>query len=178
MANEEDLESPPPHPKSKLMPIFLIVNSVLMVGLVALQFLKPSGDDEESNAPQAAAAAPPPPPASPTGEPIDPKTGLPMRGPTIGLGEYVVHLRNPDMDRYARFEFQAQLGRDSDIDYIKLMQPEIRDRFIAYLNDRSLEELTGSAGLEKVKSDLFERLDTIIPGRRVKALFLTEFVIQ
>ena len=28
-------------------------------------------------------------------DPIDPKTGLPMRGPTIGLGEYVVHLRNP-----------------------------------------------------------------------------------
>lgn len=177
MAVEEDMESPPPHPKSKLMPLFLIVNSVLMVGLVALQFLKPSGDEEEAaNAAQAAQG--PVSTSTPSGEPVDPKTGLPMRGPTIGLGEYVVHLRNPDMDRYARFEFQAQLGRDADIEYIKLMQPEIRDRFIAYLNDRSLEELTGSAGLEKVKSDLFERLDTIIPGRRVKALFLTEFVIQ
>lgn len=178
MANEEDLESPPPAPKSKLIPIFLIVNAIAMGGMIVIQFIKSGGDEEAAKAPQQVAAPPPPPAAGPAGEPIDPKTGLPMRGPTIGLGEYVVHLRNPDMDRYARFEFQAQLGRDSDIDYIKLMQPEIRDRFIAYLNDRSLEELTGSAGLEKVKSDLFERLDTIIPGRRVKALFLTEFVIQ
>jgi flagellar FliL protein len=177
MANEEEMDSPPPERKSKLMPIFLAVNSLMMLGLVALQFLKSGGEDVDTNAPAPSHQAPPP-PATAGGEPLDPKTGLPMRGPTIGLGEYVVHLRNPDMDRYARFEFQAQLGRDSDIEYVKIMQPEIRDRFIAYLNDRSLEELTGSAGLEKVKSDLFERLDTIIPGRRVKAIFLTEFVIQ
>ena len=148
-----------------------------MIGILALQLMKSGGDDAPEAAPPVPQEAPPPAQTA-GGEPIDPKTGLPMRGPTIGLGEYVVHLRNPDMDRYARFEFQAQLGRDSDIEYVKIMQPEIRDRFIAYLNDRSLEELTGSAGLEKVKSDLFERLDTIIPGRRVKAIFLTEFVIQ
>ena len=178
MANEEEMESPPPERKSNLMPIFLIINSVVMVGILALQLMKSGGDDAPDTAPVAAQEAAPPPAQTAGGEPIDPKTGLPMRGPTIGLGEYVVHLRNPDMDRYARFEFQAQLGRDSDIEYVKIMQPEIRDRFIAYLNDRSLEELTGSAGLEKVKTDLFERLDTIIPGRRVKAIFLTEFVIQ
>ena len=177
MANEEEMESPPPERKSNLMPIFLIINSTVLVGILELQLMKSGGDDAPETAP-AAQEAPPPPVQTAGGEPIDPKTGLPMRGPTIGLGEYVVHLRNPDMDRYARFEFQAQLGRDSDIEYVKIMQPEIRDRFIAYLNDRSLEELTGSAGLEKVKTDLFERLDTIIPGRRVKAIFLTEFVIQ
>ena len=57
MAMDEELDSPPPHPKSKLMPIFLIVNSVLMVGLVALQFLKPSGEEAEGQDKQAAAVA-------------------------------------------------------------------------------------------------------------------------
>ena len=81
MANEEDLESPPPAPKSKLIPIFLIVNAIAMGGMIVIQFIKSGGDEEAAKAPQQVAAPPPPPAAGPAGEPIDPKTGLPMRGP-------------------------------------------------------------------------------------------------
>ena len=105
MANEEEMESPPPERKSKLMPLFLVINFTVMIGILALQLMKSGGDDAPEAAPPVPQEAPPPAQTA-GGEPIDPKTGLPMRGPTIGLGEYVVHLRNPDMDRYARFEFR------------------------------------------------------------------------
>jgi len=55
---------------------------------------------------------------------------------------------------------------------------QIRDAVISYFADRTLEELRGSDGLDHIKQALLKRLDDVVTGHRLKALFVTEFIVQ
>jgi flagellar FliL protein len=56
--------------------------------------------------------------------------------------------------------------------------PRVRDGFITYLSDRTLEELRGSEAIGRTKSALEERLAQMTPGVKVQALYVTDLVIQ
>jgi flagellar FliL protein len=56
--------------------------------------------------------------------------------------------------------------------------PHIRDAVISYFSDRSLDELRGSEGMDRIKLAVGKKLDEILSGHRVKSVFITELVIQ
>ncbi|MEW5847910.1 MAG: flagellar basal body-associated FliL family protein [Myxococcota bacterium] len=150
----------------RLLALGLVLNTLLLVGLMALQFLRP---------PPAAPAA-----AAPTEEhaPAEHAAAPAKRGPNLSLGEYVVRLRNPEAERYARFSFEVQLGSELDVEPVRVLIPQIRDSFILYLSSRSLEQVQGMTQLEATKAELLKRLDEIVPPRSVRALYMTDFVVQ
>lgn len=152
---------------SKLVPIVLVVNSVLVAAVLARTFLAPAPAAAHEQEPKAehgehAAVAGPP-------------LGL---GPTVRLPEFVVHLRNPEAERYAKVTFEVEVGVEPDKDKVNAVMPRIRELFISYLADRTTEDLRGSEGIEHLKRDLLARLSQELPGSPIRAVFITDIVVQ
>ncbi len=103
---------------------------------------------------------------------------VPGAGPTVRLADFVVHLRNPETDRYARISFELEVGTDKDKDVLTLHSAQIRDAFLAYLSDRTVEELRGSSGLSLIKASLLKLASDLAPDAHLRAIFITDFVVQ
>ncbi len=162
---------------SKLVPLLLIVNSALLAAVLALLVLKPGGlkHAEAAEKPGAAASA-----EGGQGEHGEHgekgKAGLP--GPTLRLPDFVVHLRDVDADRYARMSFELELPDEKAKEGVNARLPQIRDAFLAYLSDRTAEDLRGSEAMVRVKAALSQKLTEVAPAAAVRGLYVTELVIQ
>ena len=171
--NEEAVPAPVPAPTprlggSKLVPLILVVNVAMMGAVLFMVMRKPS-----ASAP-ASVEAPAP---SEHGEAAAGGHG-PGPGPVLKLENFVIQLRGVDQDRYVRVAFDVEVTTDADKEVVQARLPQIRDSVITYFSDRTLDELRGSEGIERTKLALVKRLDEIVPGRRVRALYITDFIIQ
>ena len=151
---------------SKLLVILLAVNTLLTAGVLAVQLLRPPG----------AAKAGPEEKASKAEKAAEAKAQA--IGPTVRLADFVVHLRDTEADHYARVTFDVEVGTEEDKNKVSLAVPRIRDGVIAYLADRSFEELRGSDALVRTKENLLERIRKTLPGTTIKGLYISDIVVQ
>jgi len=168
-ASEPAAETPARAGGSKALPVLLAVNSLMLAGVLAVLLLRPAGKDpapekgEAGHAGEAKAEA---------------KGKAPAIGPTLRLPDFVVHLRDTDADRYARVSFEVEVGAEDDKNRLGAAVPRVRDGVIAYLSDRTFDELRGSEGLARTKEKLLERLKESVPGVTVRNLYITDIVVQ
>ncbi len=172
---DDTKETPDPKPAggSKIVPILLGVNMLLVVGVLALFLLKGGGAAAQAAAGGHGEAKPE---AGAHGDAAGGPDAGP--GPTTRMADFVVHLRDAEVDRYARVSFEVELASEPDKAKFDRYSARIRDGFITYLSDRTLEELRGSEQVKKVKSALLEQLKELAPGVKVRALYITDLVIQ
>ena len=176
MAEETPKPPPPPPGPSKLPLILGIVNMLLTGGVLAVLFLKPpaaaapKGGAEHSESSGHAEKE-----SGGHGEGGEGKGGA---GPTLKLADFVIHLRNPEAERYARLSMELELKSELDKEKLNAYVPRLRDAFVAYLSDRTAEELAGSEALAKVKAALLKLCEELVPGGKVRALYFTDFVVQ
>jgi len=158
---------------SKLVPILLVVNVVLVGAVLAVFLLRGGGGGGGGGGDHAVAT-------EKAGEKkAEGKKGEPPApGPTVKLADFVVHLRNVESDRYARLSFEIEVATEEDKNRIGALMPRIRDGFITYLSDRTLDELRGSEAIGRTKLALEERLAQMTPGVKIQALYVTDLVIQ
>ncbi len=162
---------------SKLVPILLIVNVVLVAAVLAVFLLKGSGGSHsEAKAEDKAAEHGKEGEAKPGEKGKDGKEAPP--GPTVKLADFVVHLRNVESDRYARLSFEVEVATEEDKNKFTLLMPRVRDGFLLYLSDRTLEELRGGEAIARTKKALEERLPELAPGVKIQGLYVTDLVIQ
>jgi flagellar FliL protein len=159
---------------SKLPLILMGANSLMLAGVLAVLILRPTGP---ARAPKEAPADHPEAPKveAPADKKAD-KANLP--GPTVKFPDFVVHLRDPDVDRYARLAIEVEVQDDKAKEGLTARLPQVRDSFIAYLSDRTTGDLRGSEAIAKAKGDLAERLKAVAPGLPVRGLYMTELVVQ
>jgi flagellar FliL protein len=184
-------EAPAAAPKSKIVPLLLVINTAFGGAALFLAMRKPAttvvhaapaaAPGHEGAAAGAAAEGhetavggegheAPPPPRREDSE------GAP--GPVVKLEGFVIQLRTADSERYARVAFDLEIATEGDRKPVADRLSQIRDSIITYYSDRTLDELRGSEGIERTKSALLKRFDEIVPGRRIRGLFITDFVIQ
>lgn len=174
---DEEIEVKPKSGNTLVL-IVLVLNLLLTGGVAALVLLKPDP------APPPAAAADAPKTADAKAAEVEDAgpaakaNDETVRGPMVELDNVIVQLRNPEFDRYVRMKFQIEVKEEDDQESVKGAVPIIRDKFIAYLSDRSYEELRGSGGLERTKSVLYQRLVSVVPKDRIRGLYVTNFVVQ
>lgn len=196
-------ETPPPPPagkSSKLMPILVGLNSLLLIGVLGFMGYtmshppsaapvekhdEASGDEEKAEK------------AEPKAEKGEAKAeGKEEKGekkegeghgatavgsgpgPMVKLPDFVIHLRNPELDRYARMSFDVEVFAEPDKERLNANLPRVRDAIISYLSDRTLEELRGSEGLGRTKDALQQKLRELVPEARIRALYISDFVVQ
>jgi len=194
---EEQPAAKAPEGPSKLIPTILIANTVLMGAVLAVVLLRK---------PQAAAAVASPVAKTDKGHSESPEgaagkeagkdeggghgevaghgeaaasgdpSGAP--GPILKLENFIIQLRGTDTDRYVRVAFDLELVSEADRAAIQSRMPHIRDAIISYFSDRSLDELRGSEGMDRIKLAVAKKLDDILSAHRVRSVFITELVIQ
>ena len=197
--NEAKATDPPPAAGSgKLLAILVGVNSLLLVGVMAFLALqmrqetqlvsahhsgsKVEKGDDANEAPE-------------HGENAEAKHGEGGEGskegsggggdsvggkigPLVKVADFVIHLRNPDADRYARMSFDVEVFSEADKDRLTAQLPKVRDAFITYLSDRTLEDLRGGEGLGRTKDTLQMTLRQLLPDTRIRAVYISDFVVQ
>lgn len=107
-----------------------------------------------------------------------PKHAVAGLGPLVKISDFVIHLRNPEIDRYARMSFDVEVIAESDKDALNAHMPRVRDAFISYLSDRTLEEMQGAVGLGRTKDALQTKMRDLVPEARVRNLYISDFVVQ
>ena len=194
---EEQPAAKAPESPSKMIPMILIANTVLMGAVLAVVLLrkpqaaaapttpaaktdkghgeapegaaaKEGGKEEGAGHGEAAGHGESAAPADPSGAP----------GPILKLDNFIIQLRGTDTDRYVRVAFDLELGSESDRAMVQSRMPHIRDAIISYFSDRSLDELRGSEGMDRIKAAVLKKLDDILAAHRVRSVFITELVIQ
>jgi flagellar FliL protein len=99
-------------------------------------------------------------------------------GPILKLENFVIQLKTVDQDRYVRLAFDVEVQTEDDKNAITAHMSHIRDLVIAFFADRTLDELRGSEAMERTKATLIKKIDEIVPGKRIKNLFITDFIVQ
>lgn len=99
-------------------------------------------------------------------------------GPILKLENFVIQLKTVDQDRYVRLAFDVEVGTEEDKTALTAHLSHIRDLVIAFFADRTLDELRGSEAMERTKATLIKKIDEIVPGQRIKNLFITDFIVQ
>ena len=164
-------------PKSKLVPALLVLNTLLVVGVLAFTLLrKPAA--APAAAPAAEAHAEEKGEAhggEKEGEAAARPSGL---GPIVAMDNFIVQLRAVEAEKYAHITIEMELADDKDKDIIANYMPRIRDTIIGYLADRTADELRGSEGMRNVKEEVLVRLKEAVPGRRVRNVYITSFIVQ
>jgi flagellar FliL protein len=150
--------------------LLLLINSVLLAGVLAMLVLRPGHGSTEKEAGAPATAD-----KSEGAEKSAAGGGI---GPTVRLADFIIHLRNPETERYARISFEIEMGSEPDKEQMTSHLPRIRETFIAYLSDQTLEDLRGSDGIKKTKEALLQKLNEIAPKSAPRAIYITDLVIQ
>lgn len=193
---EEQPVAKPPEGPSKLIPIILVANTVLMGAVLAVVLLRkpqtaavvvPAVQTDKDHSASSASGAGKEGSKEEGGEhgegaghgeataAADPG-GAP--GPILKLENFIIQLRGTDTDRYVRVAFDLELVTEADRAAIQSRMPHIRDAIISYFSDRSLDELRGSEGMDRIKLAVAKKLDDILAAHRVRSVFITELVIQ
>jgi flagellar FliL protein len=193
---EDQAPAKPAAGSSKLIPLILVANTMLMGAVLAVVLLRkpnPAAAVPVAAAGQASASAAVEGKtdkkaeggkneggehgggAGPGGAAADP-SGAP--GPILKLENFIIQLRGTDTDRYVRVAFDLELMSEADRGIVQGRMSHIRDAVISYFSDRSLDELRGSEGMDRIKLAVSKKLDDILAAHRVRSVFITELVIQ
>jgi flagellar FliL protein len=174
---------------SKLVPLLLLVNSVLLAGVLALLVVKggalkhdPKGENGDEHAAAEGGHAADGAHAEKGGHDEKGAKGAggkeALPGPTVRLADFVVHLRDVDADRYARLAFEIECSDEKAKEALNARMPQIRDAFLSYLSDRTAEDLRGSEAMSKMKSALTQRIGEIAPAAPLRGLYVADLVVQ
>lgn len=100
-----------------------------------------------------------------------------MTATTARIEDLVIHLRNPEVDRYARLTIDVEMERSDELEQLKENIPRVRDAVIMTLCEHTFEELRGAEGLTRMKGWLRDAIDAVVPGQ-VKAVYVSAFLVQ
>jgi len=179
-------EAAAPKAKNKLLPIVVIGNTLLLGGVAFLALKRPS-------APAAAASAKEEGSGHEEkkeekkeehGEKEEHGGGEGEHGAAASAGfsarfeGLVVQVHAEDQDRYAHLTFEIETSSENDKKMVEARSSRIRDAVITYLSDRAEDDLRGSTGIQQMKETIVKRVDEIVPGKRARGIFITDFIIQ
>jgi flagellar FliL protein len=162
---------------NKVLPIILIVNTLLMVGVLIFVMKKPAahadgggeGKDKHDESEKSEHGS------SEKGGHGKEEGAV---GPTARFDNFTVQLKSNDVERYAHMSLELELNDETGKGIVEKRTAPIRDAVLGYLTDRTAEELRGSDGLRDMKNALLKRLEEIVPGKRIVNVFITDFIIQ
>ncbi len=175
MADEEKKAQEQEEPKKKggFLKILIIVIVAMLIGAgggffaYKMFFAKPAPIPTD-NASQTA--------KKPQAPPVIPKKNeiLPM----IDLDPFIINLADKDTRRYLKVKMSLEVSDKKVEDEIKKRMPEIRDIITLLLSSKTYADLSTIDGKLALKTEIVNRLNSVIISGRVTNVFFTEFVIQ
>jgi flagellar FliL protein len=98
----------------------------------------------------------------------------------IDVPEMLVNLVGAPGERvqYLKAKIVLEVKEEKQVEAIKPTMPRVTDIFQTYLRELRPADLTGSAGLFRLKEELTRRVNTAIAPSQVNAVLFKEIVVQ
>lgn len=113
---------------------------------------------------------------------VDAKGGghgaAPETGAIADLDPFIVNLADSPEVRYLKVTMKLELTNASAVEEITARTPQIRDAILVLLT--SLDSVTARSpqGKHKLREDVTQRINGLLPKKSVKTAYFTDFVIQ
>ena len=149
-----------PAKRGKLKLIVAAVGFVVVIGVGAGTWMLMSrGHGDEQKHAEAAPAKPP---------------------SYVDVPEIMVNLASLPGERvqYLKIRVVLEVREDKAIEAIKPSMPRVSDIFQTYMRELRAGDLTGSAGLFRLKEELTRRVNQAVAPQQVSAVLFKEIVIQ
>lgn len=79
---------------------------------------------------------------------------------------------------YLKIAIKLELTKEEDVATITTIQPRIVDRFQVYLRELRVEDLQGSAGMQRLREELLNRVNKVAHPVKVRDVLFAELLIQ
>ena len=148
-----------PAPKGKLKLIIAVVGVLTVLGVSAATwflFFKHSGDETHAEAP-------------------------PSKPPVfVDVPDMLVNLAGSPGERvqYLKVKVVLEVKEEKQVEAIKPTMPRVTDIFQTYLRELRPADLSGSAGLFRLKEELTKRVNLALAPNQVNAVLFKEIVVQ
>jgi len=99
-------------------------------------------------------------------------------GAIADLDPFIVNLADSPEVRYLKVTMKLEMDSFSAVEDVKARTPQIRDTILVLLT--SLDSVTARSpqGKHKLREDVTQRVNGLLPKKSVKSAYFTEFVIQ
>lgn len=107
-------------------------------------------------------------------EKVDPKTLI-----FTALPEVLINLRSKDGGAgFLKATFIIESNSEHLAHEIDALKPQIIDQFQIYLRELDLDDLKGSAGIQRVRQELVARVNNIVAPEKIRSVLIKEFILQ
>ena len=117
-----------------------------------------------------------PPPAAGNATPAAPPQKF---GRVVALDAVVVNVAQTEGRRYLKTTIQMEVAdEEKTVKEVEARKAQLLDLLIATLAKKSLVELTTPDALDRLRTELYERVAQELGHEKVRRVFITEFVVQ
>ncbi|NMB23898.1 MAG: hypothetical protein GX986_00020 [Firmicutes bacterium] len=101
-------------------------------------------------------------------------------GPVHKVGDFTVNLMVPQgfSPRFVRCGLVLEVNDKQCIPELTRREPQIRDVVISTLRTKTLDDIAGAAGMEKLRTELGSAITGLLPGGGIVNVYFTELVVQ
>lgn len=99
-------------------------------------------------------------------------------GAIADLDPFIVNLADSPEIRYLKVTLKVEADNAGTVEQIKARTPQIRDAILVLLTSLDSATARSPQGKHKLRDDITERINGLLPKKSVKSAYFTEFVIQ
>lgn len=94
--------------------------------------------------------------------------------------EFLVDLNTSDRGKssFLKMKVSIELESQEDVKLLEAYMPRVRDNFITYLRELRASDLSGSAGMYRLREELMLRINQAIAPAKVNNILFNEIVVQ
>lgn len=95
------------------------------------------------------------------------------------MDEFLVNLNNPgNQVSFLKTIITLELPNQKSFNEVQSIMPKVRDTFQIYLRELRNSDLQGSAGLQRLRTELLLRLNTQLEDGKVNNILFKEIIVQ
>lgn len=99
-------------------------------------------------------------------------------GPLYSLDTMIVNLADHGGKRYLRVTMALELSERAAVSAIESRLAPVRDAILMILPAKAYEDIHTNEGKAALRSELIEKINSLMPRGRVNNIYFTEFVVQ
>jgi flagellar FliL protein len=99
-------------------------------------------------------------------------------GPLYSLDTMIVNLSDHGGKRYLRVTMALELSEPDAVTTIESRLPQVRDAILTILPTKTYDEISTTEGKIALRTQVMEKINSLITKGRVENIYFTEFVVQ
>jgi len=96
----------------------------------------------------------------------------------LKLEPFIVNLKGNGMKRYLKTSIAIEVEEKEVKEELEMLTPKLRDTILFVLTSKSYNDLFSNEGKIALKHELIAHINRILKSGTIKAIYITDFIIQ